>query len=89
MYNDVTLYISQVELFSTGDVIRVIDDLAKVHGLQENHGGWVDDMALVGPGNSIMLSFVVNIVTLYHFLVSLLVKLVVWSGSSPLEMSEW
>ena len=38
----------QVELFNTGDVIRVIDDIAKVHDLQENHGGWVDDMALVG-----------------------------------------
>ena len=30
-----------------GDVVRVIDDIAKVHNLQENHGGWVDDMALV------------------------------------------
>ena len=37
----------QVEQFNTGDVIRVIDDIAKVHDLQENHGGWVDDMALV------------------------------------------
>lgn len=38
----------QVEPFSTGDVIRVIDDLSKVHDLQEDHGGWVDDMTLVG-----------------------------------------
>ena len=40
--------IIQVEQFNTGDVVRVIDDIAKVHDLQENHGGWVDDMALVG-----------------------------------------
>lgn len=33
--------------FSAGDVIRIVDDIAEVHNLQENHGGWVDDMALV------------------------------------------
>ena len=27
--------------------MRVVDDIATVHNLQENHGGWVDDMALV------------------------------------------
>ena len=37
----------QVTSFSTGDVIRIIDDIATVHNLQESHGGWVDDMALV------------------------------------------
>ena len=36
-----------MELFTTGDVVRVLDDIAKVHDLQENYGGWVDDMALV------------------------------------------
>ena len=44
----------QVEQFSTGDVIRILDDIATVHDLQENHGGWVDDMALVGDSNASM-----------------------------------
>ena len=30
-----------------GDVIRVIDDLERVHELQRGHPGWLDDMALV------------------------------------------
>ena len=37
----------QVTCFSAGDVIRVVNDIAAVHSNQENHGGWVDDMALV------------------------------------------
>ena len=37
----------QVTCFSTGDIIRVVNDIAAVHSFQENHGGWVDDMALV------------------------------------------
>lgn len=36
-----------MEKFSVGDVVRILDDIAKVHSLQEDHGGWVDDMALV------------------------------------------
>jgi hypothetical protein len=52
----------QVELFNTGDVIRVIDDIAKMHDLQENHGGWVDDMALVG-NTSINYSAMLCLVT--------------------------
>lgn len=66
-----------MEQFNTGDVIRVIDDIAKVHDLQENHGGWVDDMALVGGNNSAMMCFVTADLFLF-FLGSLLVKLVVW-----------
>ena len=42
------LFTAQVDQLSVGDVVRVVDDIAKVHTLQENHGGWVDDMALVG-----------------------------------------
>ena len=34
-------------MFSPGDVVRVVDDIATVHSFQESHGGWVDDMALV------------------------------------------
>lgn len=37
----------QVPQFSSGDVVRILDDIAAVHKLQEGHGGWVDDMALV------------------------------------------
>ena len=33
--------------FKEGDVVRIIDDIAEVHTLQEDHGGWVDDIALV------------------------------------------
>ena len=54
----------QVEQFNTGDVIRVIDDIARVHDLQENHGGWVDDMALVSGSNSATLYFVVDSLSL-------------------------
>ena len=64
----------QVELFNTGDVIRVVDDIAKVHDLQENHGGWVDDMALVGyvpihrnNNYSAMLCFVFDSLLLIFF----------------------
>eukprot|EP00731_Ephydatia_muelleri_P014626 Em0008g346a len=38
--------VSKVHQFATGDVVRVIDDIAAVHNYQEDHGGWVDDMAL-------------------------------------------
>ena len=94
------IFLIQVELFNTGDVIRVIDDIAKVHDLQENHGGWVDDMALVGSvpihrnnNYSAILCFVVDSLSLIFliFFLScrLLARLVVWSGFSPLAMSEW
>ena len=72
----------QVELFNTGDVIRVIDDIAKVHDLQENHGGWVDDMALVGSAstNSAMLcSGVDSLSLLFLFFFCCTVS---WSGWS-------
>ncbi|CAI8025486.1 E3 ubiquitin-protein ligase mib1 [Geodia barretti] len=38
--------VTKVTCFSTGDIVQVIDDIAAVHSFQENHGGWVDDMAL-------------------------------------------
>lgn len=37
----------KVDSFKEGDVVRIIDDIAEVHTLQTDHGGWVDDMALV------------------------------------------
>ena len=36
-----------VPIFYYGDVVRVIDDMALVCSLQEGHGGWNDDIALV------------------------------------------
>ena len=33
--------------FKVNDVVRVINDISQVHSLQESHGGWSDDMALV------------------------------------------
>lgn len=40
----------QVHLFRVGDVVRVIDDIAEVNKLQEGHGGWHDNIALVRIG---------------------------------------
>ena len=37
----------QVQEYATGDVVRIINDIARVHDLQDGHGGWVDDIALV------------------------------------------
>ena len=37
----------QVKQFAVNDVVKVVDDIAAVHDLQTDHGGWVDDMALV------------------------------------------
>ena len=48
-----------MELFSSGDAIRIVNDIGKVHQLQENHGGWVDDMALVG-GRLLVCTLCVN-----------------------------
>ena len=47
LYDYVCLSVFQVTELSAGDVVRIVDDIATVHNLQENHGGWVDDMALV------------------------------------------
>ena len=43
-------YSLQVDVpqFSVGDVVRMLDDMSEVHYLQDGHGGWTDDMALVG-----------------------------------------
>ena len=31
----------------SGDIVQVLDDIARVHELQKDHPGWLDDMALV------------------------------------------
>ena len=43
------LYSIQVDtpVFGYGDVVRISDDIVKVHNLQPGHGEWNDDMALV------------------------------------------
>ncbi len=33
--------------YSKGDPVRILNDISMVYQLQENHGGWIDDMALV------------------------------------------
>ena len=39
----------QVEMpaFECGDVVRMISDMAEAYKLQQGHGEWNDDMALV------------------------------------------
>lgn len=34
-------------MFEPGDVVRMISDMAEVYRLQQGHGEWNDDMALV------------------------------------------
>ena len=34
-------------VFRYGDVVRISDDIVKVHNLQPGHGEWNDDIALV------------------------------------------
>lgn len=36
-----------IPYFTPGDTVRVLDDIAKVHELQKETVGWVDEMALV------------------------------------------
>lgn len=34
-------------MFEHGDVVRILDDMVRVHSLQSGHGEWNDDIALV------------------------------------------
>ena len=34
-------------IFKYGDVVRISDDIVRVHSLQPGHGEWNDDIALV------------------------------------------
>ena len=43
------------DILQQGDVVRVSNEIALVHTLQEDHGGWVDDMVLVCRGSVIVL----------------------------------
>ena len=34
-------------MFECGDIVRMISDMAEAYRLQQGHGEWNDDMALV------------------------------------------
>lgn len=57
-----------------GSVVRVLDDIAKVHELQDGHGGWNDDMALVNLHGKM----------LHHSVVNLIIYLDSYPGLSPI-----
>ena len=38
--------------YSKGDPVRILNDMSMVYQLQEDHGGWIDDMALVHSNNN-------------------------------------
>ena len=46
--------------FKVNDVVRVINDISQVHSLQDGHGGWSDDMALVSVCVSVCLCMCVS-----------------------------
>lgn len=55
----------QIQLFSVGDMVQIIDDLAKMKDLQKGHGEWIEVMKGVSRGIIIvkgrMLSDSINI----------------------------
>lgn len=53
-----------------GDVVRMIDDMSQVYKLQEGHGEWTDDMALVGVVVSGGVAMRVGVVSMYVIVVS-------------------
>ena len=38
---------AKIPYYMPGDIVRVLDDIAKVHELQKAGPGWLDDMVLV------------------------------------------
>lgn len=49
LHTDGLLFYLQVDtpVFGYGDIVRISDDMVRVHSLQAGHGEWNDDMALV------------------------------------------
>jgi len=47
--NQVSIFLVQAKIpyYMPGDIVRVLDDIAKVHELQKTGPGWLDDMVLV------------------------------------------
>ncbi|XP_041378594.1 E3 ubiquitin-protein ligase MIB2-like [Gigantopelta aegis] len=46
-YRLVPIVLRKIEPLEAGSVVRITDDISKAKILQENHGGWVDDMSKV------------------------------------------
>ena len=44
--------------FKVNDVVRVVNDISQVHSLQDGHGGWSDDMALVSVVFAYMCAYI-------------------------------
>ena len=46
---NVTVLLVQVEMpvFECGDVVRMVSDIAEAYRLQQGHGDWNDEMAMV------------------------------------------
>ncbi len=42
---------ADVPHYCSGDVVTVMDDLKEVMKMQQDHGGWNEDMALVSAGS--------------------------------------
>ena len=40
-------------MLESGDVVRMISDMAEVYRLQQGHGEWNDDMALVSAAKCV------------------------------------
>ena len=63
-------------MFGYGDIVRVSDDMVKVHSLQPGHGEWNDDMALVRiqllyhsiSGKHQCIKFQINVATSYMYM---------------------
>ena len=56
----------EVPFLHRGDVVRMIDDMAKVYSLQRGHGEWVDDMALVRRYTATSISFFTGLIPTYR-----------------------
>lgn len=79
--------LTKVAQHSKGDVVKVIDDMSTVYSLQEGHGGWVDDMALVS-------TCIISVLYIYMYIKKYvlcrhLVKLVGLLMSSLLAIPEY
>ena len=56
-----------VPVFEPGDVVRMISDMAEVYRLQQGHGEWNDDMALVSGYRNCFLDVIICSANNFHF----------------------
>jgi len=47
VFNPEAVTKARISYYMPGDIVRVLDDIAKVHELQKAGPGWLDDMVLV------------------------------------------